>query len=196
MRLAGERCPQCGEIIPIERIASTASPVGKGSQAIPPTPSRPATRGSKILAWSLIGLVGVLMVAAGTKQESRSASFSAPSSSSTSHGCVTAASGPEDALAVVEEGTACPSELGRVRFRTLLAQLSPRCGESDRRVADIILNTHQILKDKGIKVRPVEITEELDRSVRTLRVGQGDNACPKLLALYSIFRENQGVTGR
>jgi hypothetical protein len=61
----------------------------------------------------------------------------------------------------------------------------------------MIVTIQQMLKKKGISVRLIEIAEELDRSVEALR-GRGDTAdtCPKVLALYAILRESQGVTGR
>jgi hypothetical protein len=183
-----------------DKVSARESP----SIATPFNLNRPGRRSRKWSPW-VIGGVGIVILLGllhdPAPQAPSSSSSSAPSAS-TPRAChgggveVTSDSEPGDLMASIEEQSLCPGEVSRARFRTLLTRLGPGCRESERRISDMIVHTQRILKDKGLSVRLVEITEELDRSVGVLRGQSDDQICAKLLVVYSISRESQGVTGR
>jgi hypothetical protein len=205
-------CRECGKQVSTEAVAcphcGTPSPTRPISTEEPAGVLAAGSSGLKGCGVVLLVLFGLMVLASAIGKRSDRSTSSTPSSpgasSSTSatarpcySGGVEVSSGdePGDQMAAIEEQTTCPNEVTRARFRTLLARLAPRCHESESRVSDMIVKTQQMLKEKGIGVRLVEIAEELDRSVQVLQGGAADT-CPKVLALYSILRESQGVTGR
>jgi hypothetical protein len=184
-------CPHCGVPSPARPTSTVVKPAG-----VPPA-SQARLGGCGVVLLIFVGLMvlGSLLGNQSGKSTSPSPSSSARPFYSGSREVASGAD-PGDQLAAIEEQTTFPSEVTRARFRTLLARLAPRCHESEVRVSDMIVKTQQMLKEKGISVRLIEIAEELDRSVEVLRGSDAPDTCPKVLALYSILRESQGVTGR